>query len=375
MNIKELGQVFTPKWVVEQMLDLRQNKGSILEPSAGDGAFMSLLEKNAVGIEIDPATSDDERVLRSDFFQYPRDNRFDTIIGNPPYVRFQDISERTKQILPMEGFDARSNLYLFFIAKSMDHLAPKGELIFITPRDFLKATSARNLNDRLYKEGSITHYYELGDATIFDGATPNCAIWRWKKGRKSRKMETGRLFCCNEGQIWFGDKSQDRLGDYFDVKVGAVSGADDVFTNKQRGCTYMVCSTTAKDGQPKRVIYNRKDQSLRKHKSRLLLRKIRRFDETNWWEWGRKFCARIGSRVYVNGKTRNKQPFFASEIEAYDGSVLALFPKTRIDAKRAAKELNQVDWERLGFVCDNRFLFTQKSLANAPVSLKMQIGC
>ena len=52
-DIATLGQVFTPDWVVKAMLDLRQHRGRILEPSAGDGAFMRRLERSAVGIEID----------------------------------------------------------------------------------------------------------------------------------------------------------------------------------------------------------------------------------------------------------------------------------------------------------------------------------
>ena len=209
----------------------------------------------------------------------------------------------------------------------------------------------------------------LGDKAIFKGAQPNCAIWRWEKGRTERQTETGGRFCCKDGQIWFGDETSGRLGDHFEVKVGAVSGADDIFVNA-KGCTNMVCSTTAKDGKPRRVIYGRNDKILRRHKKRLLARRIRKFNEANWWEWGRKFCERVGWRIYVNSKTRNKRPFFASEIEAYDGSVLALFPRdSGMDAQESAEKLNGEDWERLGFVCDGRYLFTQKSLENAPVSL------
>jgi tRNA1(Val) A37 N6-methylase TrmN6 len=65
------------------------------------------------------------------------------VIGNPPYVRYRDIGAATRKLLRQDGFDERSNLYLFFIEKCVRHLAPGGELIFITPRDFLKATSAR----------------------------------------------------------------------------------------------------------------------------------------------------------------------------------------------------------------------------------------
>ena len=365
-----LGQFFTPPTIVRRMLCLRQNSGRVLEPSAGNGAFLSMLGNEAVGIEIDDTLSNDPRLAISDFFAYPITRKFETIIGNPPYVRFQDIPAPTKALLPMDMFDKRSNLYLFFIAKCMAHLTRRGELIFITPRDFLKSTGARKLNEALHAQGCITHYYELGDAVLFDNAAPNCAIWRWEKGRADKRMQTGGRFHCRAGQIWFGDKAKEaRLGDFFEVKVGAVSGADDVFVNARHGNTDMVYSQTATTGKTRKVIYNEKHRCLRPHKPRLLRRKIRAFDESNWWQWGRAYCHRPGPRIYVNGKTRAKKPFFASEHQAYDGSVLALFPKRDIDLGKATEALNKTDWQTLGFVCDGRLLFTQRSLENAAVVL------
>ena len=368
-NKRILGQFFTPPTVVAQILGLRRNFGTILEPGAGNGAFLNLLEKHAVAIEFDESLSDDPRMMVADYFDYPTHHKFDTIVGNPPYVRYQDIQSRTKEKLPMELFDCRSNLYLFFVAKSIEHLKPNGELIFITPRDFLKATSAKKLNEVLYREGTMTHYFELGDASVFDDVTPNCAIWRWEKNNFDRLMETGGRFQCVNGQIHFGESVRTTVNDFFDVKVGAVSGADDVFMDKRYGCTDMVCSTTVRDGKLRSMIYDRYDKVLEPHKERLLRRKIRRFDEQNWWEWGRKYCSRQGVRIYVNSKTRNKKPFFVSEIEAYNGSVLALFPKLGVDPDRAVQKLNTTDWEKLAFVCDGRLLFSQRSLANAPFEL------
>ncbi|HTY98215.1 MAG TPA: class I SAM-dependent methyltransferase, partial [Rhodocyclaceae bacterium] len=59
-------------------------------------------------------------------------------------------------------------------------------------------------------------------------------------------------------------------------------------------------------------------------------------------------------------------PFFVHECTHYDGSILALFPHRRdADVKRLAEMLNEVDWAELGFVCDGRFLFAQRSLESA----------
>ena len=369
-DITSKGQVFTPHSVVEKMLKLCRNKGRVLEPSAGKGAFLCKLGEKAVAIEIDDNLIDDKRVIFSDFFDYPvSENKFDTIIGNPPYVRYQDIPITTKELLPT-GFDKRTNLYLFFIDKCIDHLKHKGELILITPRDFIKATSAKRLNTRLYDEGSITHFYDMGDSVIFRGYSPNCAIWRWQKGRKDRRAKPRGHFRCRNGQIWFGKSAASTLGDFFSVRVGAVSGADHIFTHK-KGETSFVCSTTATDGKLRKMIYNKKDRRLFKHKQELLNRKIRKFNDNNWWEWGRSYYEEKEMRIYVNCKTRNKKPFFASKTKAYDGSVLALFPKHKTDLYKVVEKLNKIDWERLGFVCGGRLLFTQRSLENTPLEIAL----
>jgi adenine-specific DNA-methyltransferase len=116
------------------------------------------------------------------------------------------------------------------------------------------------------------------------------------------------------------------------------------------------------------MIYNIKIPYLEQFKDQLLNRKIRKFSEKDWWEWGRDFYHSDDKRIYVNCKTRNKNPFFLHESKYYDGSVLALFPKNqRLDIKELCEELNKVNWFELGFVCDGRYIFSQKSLENAPL--------
>jgi adenine-specific DNA-methyltransferase len=68
----------------------------------------------------------------------------------------------------------------------------------------------------------------------------------------------------------------------------------------------------------------------------------------------------------VNQKTRQPRPFFLNDCRNYDGAILALFPHRReADLARLVDMLNDVDWAELGFVCDGRFLFAQRSLEQA----------
>jgi adenine-specific DNA-methyltransferase len=373
LDVTHLGQVFTPPAIVSRMLALRRNGGRVLEPACGDGAFFRHLPAGAVGIEVDPRHAPaGARIM--DFFAYPVREKFATIIGNPPYVRFQDIPAATRQQLPLEHFDGRSNLYLFFIEKCLRHLAPGGELIFITPRDFLKATSAVGLNRLLHAAGTITDFIELGDARIFAGATPNCAIWRFEQGNFSRRTRyeargqvEERHFLLAGGHLAFTrEPCPVRLQDVFYVKVGAVSGADDLFASAEHGNQEFVCAGTVRTGQTRPMIYDVEHPVLRPHRERLLRRRIRRFDENNWWKWGRGCHLSDAPRIYVNGKTRVERPFFLHPCNYYDGAVLALFPHDpTVDLAALRDLLNAVDWEALGFVCDGRFLFAQRSLEQA----------
>lgn len=364
-DVDNLGQVFTPQHIVAQMLSLRKNEGSILEPSAGNGSFFKNIP-NCVGIEIDEKHYQ-EGMLLMDFFDYPLDNKFDTIIGNPPYVKYKNILESTKKKLDTTLFDERSNLYLFFIEKSIRHLKSGGELIFITPRDFFKSTSSIKLNNFIYNQGTITDLIDLGDSKVFQNATPNCVIFRFEKDNFSRKTNVTKQFVYNNGQLYFTNNIYSiALSDIFSVKVGAVSGNDKIFKNEKYGNVDFVTSITCKTGVTQRMVFTNEPISyLQKNKDILLNRKIKIFNENNWWEWGRKHYISDRKRIYVNTKTRNKNPFFIHPCNNYDGSILALFPHDdKADIEDLKNKLNQVNWFELGFVCDGRFLFSQKSLEN-----------
>ena len=384
-----LGQIFTPPAIVDCMLTLVRNHGRVLEPACGDGAFLRHFP-GALGIEVDPRHAPPGTEVMN-FFELSPDEQFATIIGNPPYVRYQDIDPGTRRLARNTVLDGRANLYLFFIEKCLRHLEPGGELIFITPRDLLKATSAVPLNRLLHAAGTITEFIDLGDTHLFDDATPNCAIWRFQKGDLSRRTRYAALaqgegaagllqprweerrFLESGGHLLFTRRDYPlRLSDIAFVKVGAVSGADEIYVSGTFGNRDFVCSSTAGDGRARRMLWcepgDPPPQALLPHKERLIARRIRNYDESNWWQWGRGYYQSEQARVYVNNKTRRAQPFFVHGCPHYDGSVLAIFPRNpTVDVDALAAALNAVEWAELGFVCDGRFLFTQRSLEQTPL--------
>ena len=394
-DVALLGQVFTPPTIVDCMRALVRNSGRVLEPACGDGAFLRHFP-GALGVEIDARHAPAGAKVMN-FFALVAGKPFATIIGNPPYVRYQDISPGTRRLARGTVLDKRANLYLFFIEKCLRLLEPGGELIFITPRDFLKATSAVPLNRLMFELGTITEFIDLGDLHLFDDATPNCAIWRFERGNLTRQTRYAALgfadtaetlaappwgerrFLESGGHLLFTRHDYPlRLSDIAFVKVGAVSGADDLYTSDAAGNRDFVCSSTVADGLTRRMIWcepgEPPPEALLPHKERLISRRIKPYTETNWWLWGRGYYLSDLPRVYANGKTRRAQPFFVHDCANYDGAVLAIFPNDpTVDVRALADALNRVDWVDLGFVCDGRFLFTQRSLEQSPLPRSFRV--
>lgn len=374
-DVTALGQVFTPDCIVTRMIDLCRHRGRagwrVLEPSCGNGAFLSRLP-SATGIELDPRHCP-PGALNIDFFSYTPDRPFHTIIGNPPFVKFRNITPSTRERLDLESFDRRSNLYLFFVDRCIDHLSPDGEMVMITPRDFLKTTSSRHLNEKMMRLGTITHFEDLGDERIFKGYGPNCAIWRFQKGDHSHRLDDGRVMQLSRGQLSFAlPGPSTSLSDFFDVKVGGATGADHIFSLPLGPTREVVGSKTFDTGRGRDMVYAddlaAPPAGLLPFEQELRQRRMKRFDDGNWWHWGRQAPRNHAPRVYVNNKTRRDRPFFLHPSPYFDGSVFGLLIKNPLIApEQACDALNDIDWTSLGFRAGSRYIFSQRSLATAPM--------
>ena len=341
-KVERYGQVFTKPNMVQHMISLMENikGGGILEPSVGIGNFYRPLveqfgKEHVVGVELDASICPDE-CLNCDFFSLGTGRTFDTIIGNPPYVKYNKILPDTKSLLSDIPLNGLSNLYLYFIWRCIDLLNPNGELIFVVPRDFIKTTSARPLNRRLFAEGGFTWFEEFGDKNIFDNAQPNVAIFRWVKGGQHKIDITE-----NGGFLSFSNKSGVTVGEVFDVYVGGVSGDNEKYYSES-GNVELIVSTTVKDGKTKKAIY------------------------TNPSEWIRKLRMIPGRKIFVNSKTRNPRPFYVHDCCYFDGSVLCLKLKSdKYNVDEVCELLNSNDWAEQGFKVGGRLVFGQKNIQNA----------
>lgn len=166
---------FLLQWV------LHSEPENLLEPSCGDGAFFQALSQlehptleSVVGFDIEPdeaATAEraaekiegvQADVKSKDFLgwfltQANQPEQFDAVVGNPPFVRYQYLSDemqnRSKKIfecfrLP---FTHHTNAWVPFVIASIALLRPGGRLAMVVPAEILHVLHAESLRTFLAK--------------------------------------------------------------------------------------------------------------------------------------------------------------------------------------------------------------------------------
>lgn len=188
------GGYYTPKPIADFLTHwaIQSSTAQVLEPSCGDGMLLAsatetLLEhgtnKDALphllqGVEFDPleALKATERLKQitddipsvpihhGDFFAYCHthlnDKRhFDAIIGNPPFVRYQNFPEEQRRIafylMQRAGLHPNrlTNTWVPFLVAASLLLNPAGRLAMVIPAELLQVNYAAEL--RYF----LSHYY------------------------------------------------------------------------------------------------------------------------------------------------------------------------------------------------------------------------
>jgi len=172
------GAYYTPKLLADAIVNLftTENFNSILEPSCGDGVFIDSLAHagllndtcivDAVEIDSDESEKVKDRyhdnenvhVISEDFLNFynniPDNNKYDLILGNPPYIRYQYLTsvQRTLQsrILTDQGMKANKliNTWVAFLVACVQLLSENGKIAFVIPAEILQVAYAEDL--RLY---------------------------------------------------------------------------------------------------------------------------------------------------------------------------------------------------------------------------------
>lgn len=121
--------------------------------------------------------------------------KFDAIVGNPPYIRVQNMvhfSENEYEYYKSEFSEyetAKSDLldkYFLFMEKGLQLLSPKGKLGYIIPHKFMLIRSGTALRKLLSEKKCVKQIIHFGTEQIFNGrSTYTCLLFVEKNERKS----------------------------------------------------------------------------------------------------------------------------------------------------------------------------------------------
>ncbi|WP_237003541.1 class I SAM-dependent DNA methyltransferase [Helicobacter pylori] len=116
---------------------------------------------------------------------------FDCIIGNPPYIR----QEQIKDIKPLlqkqyqDFYNSTADIYTYFFALSYHLLKEKGFNAFITSNKYARAKYGAKLRELLLKKTTIVSYMELNALKVFESATVDTSIMSFIKQTPPKESE------------------------------------------------------------------------------------------------------------------------------------------------------------------------------------------
>lgn len=272
---------FILKWAINGDRDL-----DILEPSCGDGVFLEGIRDLKLPYQSLTAVEFDEvealkaeqinllnaQVINADFHEFCNHTkkRFDAVVGNPPYIRYQFFA-RKQQIEAEDMFikaglkyTRLTNAWVSFVVGATLLLKEKGRIGFVIPAEILQVSYAEQLRQFI-----ATHYNKINIVSFEKLVFPNIQqevvlLLCEKNGSKEHKIEhielkdaadlksldIGRLkspkknidikskkwtyYFLEQEEIDFlddiGKGIVPNLGKFADVQVGITTGANDFFT-------------------------------------------------------------------------------------------------------------------------------------------------
>ena len=235
---KRLGQIFTPQYLVEDILDFAgySNSNNILEKhiidnSCGDGVFLCEIVRRYCtaysslhgksnrkklaqqlgefihGIEIDAISYshciENLNRIANDFDLPPVawdiqnadtmtickfDGCMDFVVGNPPYVRVHNLNANLSRVKRYQFCDGgMTDLYLVFYEIGLKMLAKHGRLCYIAPSSWINSVAGKNMREYLRHSGCLKGIIDLQHFQPFN-ATTYTAICLLENSCKSDKF-------------------------------------------------------------------------------------------------------------------------------------------------------------------------------------------
>lgn len=198
---KILGQYFTKpiiaKYLVSKFSEYVgiKNDDKILEPSSGSGSFVDAIKEISPNCylkycEIDPSYVSDP----ADFFKLSTRNKFNIIIGNPPFTKYNIkdsyFYQKNHNVFEeyMLGFEKQEKIHIenAFILKSIKHIRENGSIGFVLPISWLIKSKHSLVKSVILKEFSSIYIIQNNEKWIFDNIP--CCFVIFSKSVKDNKI-------------------------------------------------------------------------------------------------------------------------------------------------------------------------------------------
>ncbi|MCM1067178.1 MAG: SAM-dependent methyltransferase [Muribaculaceae bacterium] len=249
--VKHSGQVFTPAYLVDFILDEAGYRGEAvlgrhcIDNSCGDGAFLCRvverycaayrsrkgtldgvgreLEHYIHGIELDPEAYSNclaklaaccaalgiapvhFDVCCTDALAVTRfDGRMDFVVGNPPYVRVHNLDASFEAVKRFRfGTGGMTDLYLVFYEIGLRMLAPGGTLCYIAPGSWTSSLAGSRMREYIVEHRNLVSVIDLGHFQPFK-ATTYTMIALFRKGRRADAFDCHRYLPDSSGKALVG---------------------------------------------------------------------------------------------------------------------------------------------------------------------------
>ncbi|MGL2420293.1 DUF7149 domain-containing protein [Helicobacter pylori] len=171
-----------------------------LSPKEEEEAFASYGRIRALRKKLDDALSGGEYHNAFEWrFEFPEvlDDEgdflgFDCIIGNPPYIDYRKIDEKTKIFLSKFSSvykkSKEGSIFVYFIERASKLIIKHGEISFINPIAYLCKPTDHGIRDYIDKNLKITMLIDLSNIKIFESASTYTCINIFKRENKKNEI-------------------------------------------------------------------------------------------------------------------------------------------------------------------------------------------
>ncbi|UOS28591.1 Eco57I restriction-modification methylase domain-containing protein [Helicobacter pylori] len=171
-----------------------------LSPKEEEEAFASYGRIRALRKKLDDALSGREYQNAFEWrFEFPEVLNdegdflgFDCIIGNPPYIDYRKIDEKTKIFLSKFSSvykkSKEGSIFVYFIERASQLIIKHGEISFINPIAYLCKPTDHGIRDYIDKNLKITMLIDLSNIKIFESASTYTCINIFKRENKKNEI-------------------------------------------------------------------------------------------------------------------------------------------------------------------------------------------